>query len=53
MEEQKSEQKYRVSGYVSEKIYEKLIDMQTKERIETGKKPTMGEVIEKLVNARG
>lgn len=48
MTEQK-EQKYRVSGYVSQEIYEKLVNIQTKEKFETGKKPTMGQVIEKLL----
>lgn len=41
--------KFRISGYVSVEIYEKLVAKQNEERIKTGKKPTMGQIIEQLL----
>ena len=43
------EQKFRVSGYVNEEVYQKILDFQFAEQKRNGKKPTMGEVLELLI----
>lgn len=53
MPEKKEEQRYRVSGFVREEIYERLLAIQMEERKKKGRKPTMGEVIEMVVEERG
>lgn len=49
MTNEKKETKFRISGYVSVEVYEKLIAKQNKERMRTGKKPTIGEIVELLL----
>lgn len=49
MTEENKENRMRVSGFVSEEAYNKLLTIQSAQKYQTGKKPTMGEVIEKIV----
>lgn len=49
MEEDNKEVKYRVGAYVSRETWEKIIKIQTDEKIKTGKKPSQGQILDKII----
>lgn len=44
-----NEESYRVSAYVSKEAYEKLLKLQTEERIKQNKRVSQGYILEKLL----
>lgn len=49
MEDENKDIKYRVGAYVSRETWEKIIKIQTDEKIKTGKKPSQGQVLDKII----
>lgn len=48
VEKEEKEVKYRIGAYVNRETYEKIMRLQTEGKIETGIKPSQGDVLNKV-----